>query len=80
MFGGSTIAFASKLAPTLDLCRTQILCPLKIKCGSELAREDGLSVNTNPSLQQVPVLQSRHCFLRLFTSRVSPVIPSLNVV
>jgi hypothetical protein len=32
-------AIASKLAPTLDLRRTHILCSLKIKCGSELARD-----------------------------------------
>ncbi|KAA0961687.1 hypothetical protein FQ185_24875 [Pseudomonas sp. ANT_H12B] len=34
------IAFASKLAPTLDLWRTQI------PCGSEPAHEGGLTVNT----------------------------------
>ncbi|TKJ72626.1 hypothetical protein PspCFBP13508_09895 [Pseudomonas sp. CFBP13508] len=32
-----SIPFASKLAPTLDLCRSQI------PCGSELAREGGVS-------------------------------------
>ena len=47
--------FASRLAPTVDLCSTQILCSLKIYCGSEPARE-GASRNTakscpNPRLQ-----------------------------
>ncbi|TPG95369.1 hypothetical protein EAH72_14955 [Pseudomonas caspiana] len=32
-------AFASRLAPTLDLCRTQNVQSPKIPCGSEPARE-----------------------------------------
>jgi hypothetical protein len=36
------VPFASKPAPTLDHRWTQILYPLKIKCGSGLAREGDL--------------------------------------
>jgi len=41
-FGILENAFASKPAPTVDLRRASILCSLKVKCGSGLAREDGL--------------------------------------
>ncbi len=36
---GAHTSIASKLAPTVVLCRTQYPCSLKIKCGSELARD-----------------------------------------
>ncbi|WP_030132484.1 hypothetical protein [Pseudomonas sp. QTF5] len=41
-FGVLENAFASKPAPTVDVRRASILCSLKVKCGSGLAREDGL--------------------------------------
>ncbi|EJM68219.1 hypothetical protein PMI30_01665 [Pseudomonas sp. GM50] len=41
-FGVFEDAFASKPAPTVDLRRASIQCSLKVKCGSGLAREDGL--------------------------------------
>ncbi|MCE6981555.1 hypothetical protein EI534_30220 [Pseudomonas frederiksbergensis] len=37
---------ASRLAPTLDLYRSQFMCPLKINCGSEPARDGGLTDST----------------------------------
>jgi hypothetical protein len=33
-------SIASKPAPTVDLCRSQIMGPQKIQCGSGLAREE----------------------------------------
>ncbi|PMZ77660.1 hypothetical protein C1X65_04040 [Pseudomonas sp. FW305-70] len=47
IFGATKAAFASKPAPTLDHRRAQILCPLKIKCGSGLAREGVRPNNAN---------------------------------
>ncbi|TPG87134.1 hypothetical protein EAH74_00820 [Pseudomonas mandelii] len=38
--------FASRLAPTFDLCRTQNLFPLETYCGSEPAREGAISRTT----------------------------------
>src|SRR5471030_1754534 len=40
--------FASKPAPTFDLCRSQIACTLKIPCGSGLARESVVQSTQNP--------------------------------
>ncbi|KAB0505244.1 hypothetical protein F7R14_12170 [Pseudomonas lini] len=49
--------FASKPAPTLDLGRTQMLCTLKIYCGSGLARESGLSATKKLNL---PLIHKPH--------------------
>ena len=43
VWGGWAIAIASKLAPTLVLCWLQFWRLNSIKCGSELARDCGLS-------------------------------------
>ncbi|MET3456233.1 hypothetical protein ABIC88_002807 [Pseudomonas kilonensis] len=37
------------LLPQRDLCQTQISCPLKIQCGSELARDGGGTSNIQAS-------------------------------
>jgi hypothetical protein len=55
------IAFASKPAPTFGRRRSQILCPLKIKCGSGLAREEAGTVSDDPTITYVDIHHRREC-------------------
>ncbi|RAI67157.1 hypothetical protein DOZ80_20185 [Pseudomonas fluorescens] len=59
--GVFTGPFASRLAPTLDLRRTQNLCSPKIYCGSEPAREGARSSNAQPQVGQVSGPLFRPC-------------------
>ena len=53
---GAHTCIASRLAPTMVLCRTQNKCSQKTKCGSEPAREGVLECAAIfPAIRRIPL-------------------------
>src|SRR5471032_1728679 len=72
---------ASKPAPTFDLCRSQIACPLKIPCGSGLARESVSPIDTESgSVRRNQQLPQSRSMLNNLPGQLQPLIVQVAII